>query len=138
MFILLFIGVAAIQVPGISLIVDLILITDTISNYQNQLGLDDVSLTRLAKSQNLLLDDIHKKFNSGWMGTMIKNGMKNYVMETIQETLTENTMGKVIKFIPVVGVPAAMLRTAMTTVHVLHNSLDNMLVVAHSIIDLTK
>lgn len=131
-------GVAAVQIPGLSVVIDPILISNTIGDYMNQLGLDDVSLKRWAHSHNLSLNQVYQKLQGESLITVFKNGVKNYVMEVIAKDLSTKVTNEFMKYIPVIGLTTSVLRSTLTTVCVLHKSLDEMLLAAHSIADLIK
>ncbi|CAF1615823.1 unnamed protein product [Adineta ricciae] len=98
-------GVCTIPVPvfGLSLLIDYILISDTIAEYRDHLGLDDVSLQKLARRQNLSLDESYAKLTGKWMFGLLKNSVKQILFDFSKERTTKTIIEESAQFIPVVG-----------------------------------
>ena len=95
-------------------------------------------MQRLAKCHNLSLDEIHKKLTGGWARNLLMTDVKNYVLKSLQKYALENIEKEFAKSIPVIGLGLAAMKAAMTTDAILNNSLEEMLTVALSIVDLIK
>jgi hypothetical protein len=127
-----------VPVPGLSLVIDYILITDTISSYKSQLGLDDESLRKLAKRYNLSLDEIDAKLTGGWMGSLLKNNIKEFVFELFKQKISKKIVEESVQFIPLIGSAMRGVETARITMITLNKSLDELSNAAVSIINLIQ
>ena len=124
--------------PGVPFLIDSLLISQTISSYKNQLGLDDQSLQRIAKRADLSLDELKEILMGGWEVGLLANDVKNYVGQLILKYGMENVAKEFYRYIPVVGLGVAAIKTVRTTMAALDNSLDQMLNASLLIIDLIK
>ncbi|XP_074547048.1 interferon-inducible GTPase 5-like [Halichoeres trimaculatus] len=119
-------GIASAPVPGISFAADLAMLDAAAIEFQTTLGLDDQSLQNLAHHTGVPLSDLRAVMTSPLAGQKITKELISKVLAVITGTYALMALEEETRFIPLLGIPAAMSLSFTATYRAL-NSLLNML-----------
>ena len=123
-FALLSAGVAAIPLPGLSFAVDSTILTGATKFFYNQMGLDDVSLEKVAAmtgSDPAVLKDVVYQ-NVSVQGFLTTQGIKIFMQE-LSVPVIEQGIEEYVRFIPYVGLFIAGALSAAMVAHTLRHIL---------------
>ncbi|KAM6911763.1 interferon-inducible GTPase 5-like [Lycodopsis pacificus] len=104
-------GVAAVPIPGLSLVLDVALLVSVVSEYQVTFGLDSSSLENLARSAEVPLNDLKAAMKSPLAVNEIS---KDLIIKLLTSSVGDAALTKVEAFfigIPIFGIPAAITAT---------------------------
>ncbi|XP_027132181.1 interferon-inducible GTPase 5 isoform X1 [Larimichthys crocea] len=120
-------AVAAVPAPGLSVAVDVALLVGVVTQYVLGFGLDIPSLQRLAETTHVPFQDLIDVIISPLAAKNIQNINVDLIMKLLLQCAT--TAGLMVaeegsRFIPVLGIPASMGLSFMTTYKGLNAFLD--------------
>ncbi|XP_071327505.1 interferon-inducible GTPase 5-like [Trachinotus anak] len=116
--------IAAAPVPGLSALVDLNVLFNTIKMYQVTFGLDSKSLQNLALSAGVPLADLRAVMTSPLAAAEITKELVINVVSLSTSTVALMKAEEGSRFIPIIGIPAAMTLSFTATYSVLNMSLN--------------
>ncbi|XP_040915906.1 interferon-inducible GTPase 5-like isoform X2 [Toxotes jaculatrix] len=116
--------IASAPVPGLSITADLTMIVKTIKEYQVTFGLDNESLENLARSTRLTLADLRAVMKSPLAATEITKELIVKVLSFSASEIALMTAEEGSRFIPIIGIPAAMTCSFISTYSALKTFLN--------------
>ncbi|XP_017287200.1 interferon-inducible GTPase 5-like isoform X1 [Kryptolebias marmoratus] len=99
---------SAVPVPGLSVTVDLNLIVTAVTHYVVTFRLDIESLKKLADTTGVPYDDLKQSILSPLAGVTITRALIIKVLAQLASVIALMAGEEVSKFIPIIGIPAAM------------------------------
>ncbi|XP_059209117.1 interferon-inducible GTPase 5-like [Centropristis striata] len=117
---------AAIPVPGLSLVLDVEVLVVVVTGYVSGFGLDIPSLRSLANRSNVPLDDLMKIIVSPLAAKKITRDLVLKALLPFGNAAKLMAAEEVSRFIPIFGIPVAMVSSFVSTYSML-NTILNML-----------
>ncbi|CAK6962112.1 interferon-inducible GTPase 5-like [Scomber scombrus] len=117
-------AVGGVPVPGISLAVDIAMIVGVVTKYVFAFGLDIPSLSRLAQSTGVPLDELLAVILSPLAAKKITAELIMKVVQSLGITAALMAAEEVSRLIPGFGIPAAMGLSFLSTYRILSTFLD--------------
>ncbi|CAJ1074110.1 interferon-inducible GTPase 5-like [Xyrichtys novacula] len=117
-------AVAAVPVPGLSIAVDIALLVSLFTRYVFGFGLDISSLKRLANYRDVPYEELKKIVISPLAAAKITSELVLKVVKQSASTAALLAAEEGARFIPVFGIPAAMILSFTTTYSALSSILD--------------
>ncbi|KAL7380229.1 hypothetical protein ABVT39_014125 [Epinephelus coioides] len=117
-------GVAAAPVPGLSAAVDVGVLVSVVTQYVNGFGLDVLSLQRLADSTHVPYDELIAIIVSPLAAVKITEDLVLKVFSQCEGAAALMTAEEVSRFIPILGIPAAMSLSFIFTYRALNTFLN--------------
>ncbi|KAK9539430.1 hypothetical protein VZT92_004538 [Zoarces viviparus] len=108
-------GIATVPVPGLSFAADITLLVGVIIQYQVSFGLDRYSLQNLARSADVPLNDLKAVMTSPLAGKKISTELIIKLLSTSMVGAALLVAEEGFRFIPLIGIPAAMGLSSMST-----------------------
>ncbi|XP_078031064.1 interferon-inducible GTPase 5-like isoform X1 [Epinephelus lanceolatus] len=119
-------GVAAAPVPGLSAAVDVGVLVSVVTQYVNGFGLDVLSLQRLADSTHVPHDELIATIVSPLAAVKITPGLVLKVLSQCAGTAALMAAEEGSRFTPILGIPAAMSLSFISTYRALNYFLDTL------------
>ncbi|XP_063353847.1 interferon-inducible GTPase 5-like [Pelmatolapia mariae] len=119
-------AVAAVPVPGLSIAVDIGVLVGAVTDYVFGFGLDIKSLQRLSASTGVPHADLHAAIVSPLAAVKISKELLLKVLRQIAGAATFMALEEVSRFIPIVGIPLAMVFSFTTTYRLLNFILNQL------------
>nr|XP_033497924.1 interferon-inducible GTPase 5-like isoform X3 [Epinephelus lanceolatus] len=119
-------GVAAAPVPGLSAAVDVGVLVSVVTQYVNGFGLDKPSLQRLADSTHVPYDELIATIVSPLAAVKITPGLVLKVLSQCAGTAALMAAEEGSRFTPILGIPAAMSLSFISTYRALNYFLDTL------------
>lgn len=116
--------VATVPVPGLSVAVDLAIVTREIETYYSVFGLDDPSLQKLCERSGKTIDEFKSLMKSPLSGGINPASILSLVGAT-SLVLAENALEYVVSLIPLLGSVAAGGMSYMTVSEMLKRALND-------------
>ncbi|XP_051249518.1 interferon-inducible GTPase 5 [Dicentrarchus labrax] len=126
-------AVAAVPVPGLSVAVDVALLVGVVTTYVVGFGLDIPSLQRLARSTGVPLNDLIAIIISPLAVTKITPSLILKLLAHCASTAALMVAEEGSRFIPIIGIPAAMGLSFVTTYRALNMFLNMLAEDAHRV-----
>uniref|UniRef100_K7FMT8 IRG-type G domain-containing protein n=1 Tax=Pelodiscus sinensis TaxID=13735 RepID=K7FMT8_PELSI len=117
-------GIAAVPIPGLSVVCDVTILVKTLSNYRQDFGLDDESLCKLAERVGKPVEDIKEAIQS----PLAKELSKDLVVKMLTKAGGGALMFAeyLVSLVPVVGSMTAGAVSFGTTYYMLHSFLNEL------------
>ncbi|CAI5695130.1 unnamed protein product [Oreochromis niloticus] len=112
-------AVAAVPVPGLSIAVDIAVLVGAVTDYVFGFGLDIKSLQRLSASTGVPYADLRAVIVSPLAAVKISKELLLKVLSQIAGAATFMALEEVSRFIPIFGIPLAMVFSFTTTYRLL-------------------
>uniref|UniRef100_A0A3Q4GTD7 IRG-type G domain-containing protein n=1 Tax=Neolamprologus brichardi TaxID=32507 RepID=A0A3Q4GTD7_NEOBR len=119
-------AVAAVPVPGLSIAVDIAVLVGAVTDYVFGFGLDIKSLQRLSASTGVPYADLRAVIVSPLAAVKISKELLLKVLSQIAGAATFMALEEVSRFIPIVGIPLAMVFSFTTTYRLLNFILNQL------------
>lgn len=119
-------AVAAVPVPGLSIAVDIAVLVGAVTDYVFGFGLDIKSLQRLSASTGVSYADLRAVIVSPLAAVKISKELLLKVLSQIAGAATFMALEEVSRFIPIVGIPLAMVFSFTTTYRLLNFILNQL------------
>ncbi|KAM9340820.1 interferon-inducible GTPase 5-like [Symphorus nematophorus] len=126
---------AAVPVPGLSVTLDLSVLVAAVTQFVVGFGLDSGSLQRLANSTRVPLEDLKAVIKSPLALQKITTDLILNLLSQYAATATLVAAEEGAKFIPIFGIPAAMILSFMTTYRALSTFLNKLAEDAQSVFE---
>ncbi|KAM6969524.1 interferon-inducible GTPase 5-like [Tautogolabrus adspersus] len=126
-------AVAGVLIPGLSIAVDITLLVGVVQKYVSQFGLDIKSLQSLANSSGVPLKELKEATTSPLIATRATPELVMKVFAQKPNQVTFKVVEEATRFIPVFGIPTAMVLSYITTYRGLNTFLDVLSEDAHRV-----